>query len=153
MLFRALERLFVFLLLLSSMNVMIAVTPGRQQFRSQMVSSEVDIASVAVEGIVYLLGAILVLTRWRRVLRAARLVWPLLLLVGLAFLSTMWSVQPEITLRRSLTLFVSTVIAIYLGERYSIKEFARLLAEVMCFVIVAVITLYFVAPDFVIDYS
>jgi len=154
MLFRALERVFVFLLLLSSMNVVIAMTPDRQQqSRSQMLSGDVDVASVIVEGAVYTLGAILVWTRWRRVLRAARQVWPLLLLVGIAFLSTTWSIQPMITFRRSLSLFISTAIAIYLGERYSIKEFARLLAEVLCFVIAAVLALYFVAPDFVIDHS
>ena len=154
MLFSLLEQLFVFLLLLSSMNVVTALTPSsREQTETKALSTDVDISSVAIDGGLYIFGGILALMRWRRVIRAARTVWPLLALAALACLSATWSVQPIVTLRRSLSLLAATIIAIYLGERYSIKAFAYLLAKTLCLMMMFVLVLYSVAPEYVIDYS
>lgn len=151
---RVFEWVFVLLLLLSSMDVVAAFIPAsREQKELKAFSADVDTSSVAIEGTVYLCGGILVLMRWRRVLRAARTVWPLLALAALACLSTTWSVQPMVTLRRSASLLAATMIAIYLGERYSIKAFARLLSQTLCFMIIVVLVFYSVAPKYVIDYS
>jgi O-antigen ligase len=78
-------------------------------------------------------------------------VWPLLLLIGLAPLSAAWSVDPMLTLRKSVLLIAESAIAIYLGERYTVNEFARILAKVLCLTIAASILLYFVAPNYVMD--
>ena len=154
MLSRVLEQLFVFLLLLSSMNVVTALTkPRAEQSEIRVVSADVNMASVAIESSVYIYGAILVLMRWRRVLHAARTVWSLLALAGLTFLSTTWSVQPIVTLRRSVSVLAATMIAIYLGERYSVKTFARLLAHTLCFMMMIIVVIYCVAPEYVVDYS
>src|SRR5437667_7060530 len=111
MLFPILEQLFVFLLLLSSMNVLSALTPSsRVQTEVKAVSASVDTSSVAIEGGVYIFGGILAVMRWRRVIRAARTVWPLLVLAALACLSTIWSVQSIVTLRRSVALLAATMI-------------------------------------------
>ena len=59
----------------------------------------------------------------------------------LACISTTWSVQPTVTLRRSVSLLAATMIAIYIGERYSIKAFARLLAQTMCLMMMLVLAL------------
>ena len=148
------ERLFVVLLLLSSMNVLIALTPSsRESTKVKIFSAGVDRSSVAIEGGVYIYGAMLAVMRWRRLLRAARMVWPLLVLAALAFLSTTWSVQPMVTLRRSASLLAGTMVAVYLGERYSIETFARLLAQVLILMIVLVLVVYWLAPAYVIDYS
>lgn len=154
LLFLVLERLFVFLLLLSSMNVITAFTPSsREETDVKTFSADVDRSSVAIEAGLYIFGGMLAVTRWRRVLWAARLTWPLLALAALACLSTIWSVQPMVTLRRSILLLAATMIAIYLGERYSIKAFSGLLAQTLCFMMVLVLVLYWVAPGYVIDYS
>ena len=58
-----------------------------------------------------------------------------------------------ITFRRSVSLLTATTIAIYLGERYSIQVFARLLAKTLCLVMMLVLVLYCIAPEYVIDYS
>jgi len=60
-----------------------------------------DTSSVLIDAAIYMYGIALMLIRWRQVLRAARTAWPLLALAGLAFLSTAWSVEPMLTLRRS----------------------------------------------------
>jgi exopolysaccharide production protein ExoQ len=153
-LYSMLERLFVFLLLFSSMNFVTALRPSTQERPELKVfSPNVDVTSVAIDAAVYVYGSILVLMRWRRVLRAARAAWPLLALACLACLSTAWSIHPLVTLRRSLGLLAATMFAIYLGERYSIKEFARLLARAMCLMITLVLLFYLIAPNYVIDYS
>jgi exopolysaccharide production protein ExoQ len=149
-----LEKLFVFLLLLSSMNVVTALTPlSKEQTDLRVFSANVDTSSVLIDAAIYIYGAALILMRWRQVLRAARTAWPLLALAGLALLSTAWSVEPILTLRRSVLLLVSTMIAIYVGERYSIKAFAHLLTQTLCLMIVLVLMVYLVAPEYVIDYS
>jgi exopolysaccharide production protein ExoQ len=153
-LYSMLEKLFVLLLLLSSMNVVTALSPSsKEQTDLRVFSANVDTSSVLIDAAIYMYGVALMLIRWRQVLRAARTAWPLLALAGLAFLSTAWSVEPMLTLRRSVLLLASTMIAIYVGERYSIKAFAHLLAQTFCLMIVLVLLVYLVAPEYVIDYS
>jgi exopolysaccharide production protein ExoQ len=153
-LYSMLEKLFVFLLLLSSMNVVTALTSSsKEQTDLRVFSANMDTSSVLIDAAIYTYGAVLILMRWRQVLRAVRTAWPLLALAGLAFLSTAWSVEPMLTLRRSVLLLASTMIAIYVGERYSIKAFAHLLAQTLCLMIVLVLLVYLVAPEYVIDYS
>jgi O-antigen ligase len=136
------------------MNFFTALTSSsREPAKVKTFSADVDVLSVAVDGTIYIYGGILVLTRWRRALRAAQTVWPLLALAALACLSTTWSVEPMITFRRSVSLLTATMIAIYLGERYSIQVFARLLAKTLCLVMMLVLVLYCIAPEYVIDYS
>jgi len=153
-LYSMLEKLFAFLLLLSSMNVVTALTlSSKEQIDLRVFSANMDTSSVLIDAAIYTYGAALILMRWRQVLRAARTAWPLLVLAGLAFLSTAWSVEPMLTLRRSVLLLASTTIAIYIGERYSIKAFAHLLAQTLCLMIVLVLLVYLVAPEYVIDDS
>ncbi|HET8888629.1 MAG TPA: O-antigen ligase family protein [Candidatus Angelobacter sp.] len=153
-LYSMLEKLFVFLLLLSSMNVITALSPSsKEQTDLRVFSANMDTSSVFIDAAIYMYGVALMLMRWRQVLRAARTAWPLLALAGLAFLSTAWSVEPMLTLRRSVLLLASTMIAIYVGERYSIKAFAHLLAQTFCWMIVLVLLVYLVAPEYVIDHS
>ena len=148
------ERLFVVLLLLSSMNVITALTPSsKEQSETRAYSADVDTSTVLIEAGLYLYGGMLALVRWRRVLGAARAVWPLLALSVLACLSTIWSVQPAVSLRRGALLLAATMIAVYVGERYSIKEFASLLAQTLCLMMVSVLLLYLIAPEYVIDQS
>lgn len=151
-LWSVLEQFFVFLLLLSSMNVITALLPsskGQPELRT--FSADVDRTSVAIDAVIYIFGSILLLMRWRRVLRAARRIWPLPALAIFACLSTIWSVQPAVTLRRSVLLLAATMFAIYIGERYSIKAFAHLLARTLCLMMLMIILLYFVAPEYVVD--
>jgi exopolysaccharide production protein ExoQ len=149
-----LERLFVVLLLLSSMNVITALTPSsKEQSEARAYSADVDTSTVLIEAGLYMYGGMLALVRWRRVLGAARAVWPLLALSVLACLSTIWSVQPTVSLRRGALLLIATMIAVYVGERYSIKEFASLLAQTLCLMMASVLILYLIAPGYVIDQS
>lgn len=146
------ERLFVIVLLLANMGVIDSLTRPQLNPRDiSMISTDVPRATeVAVTG-VYAWGAIIVLARWRQVLRGARTVWPLAAFAALAPISAAWSIDPVLTLRRSVLVIASTVFAIYLGERYSMRQLARLLAGAMCLMMLMVISLRVVAPMYVID--
>jgi exopolysaccharide production protein ExoQ len=52
----------------------------------------------------------------------------LLLLMGWVFLSTLWSVSPDDTLRRSVALSLTTTFAIYLGVRFDALWVVKLMA-------------------------
>jgi exopolysaccharide production protein ExoQ len=151
---RLFERLFVIVLLLYSMGVVTGLTsPYLTADDLENVSTDLHVPIVATQIAIYACAGLLILMRWKRVLGAARLVWPLLLLTALVPLSTGWSILPEVTLRRSVLFVGSTLIAIYLGERYTMDKFARLLAQTICLMMIAVIVLRFVAPAYVIDPS
>jgi exopolysaccharide production protein ExoQ len=155
MLFRIFERVFVFVLLLSSMTVVDALTrPAYSSGRDpDVLSTDVPLPTVMIESGVYACGAFLVLGRWRRVVRAARRVWPLVALALLAPISLTWSNAPGLTWRRSIFLLGSTLLGIYLGEKFSIERLLRWLVQALCMLIAASILLYFISPSFVVDYA
>jgi exopolysaccharide production protein ExoQ len=75
--------------------------------------------------------------------RHQRLIWDvarrhstLLLLLGWTFLSTLWSVSPSDTLRRSVALSLTTTFAIYLGGRFDALSVVKLMALALGFDIV-----------------
>ena len=153
MFLRLFERLFVVVLLLSSMGVVDGLTrPSRVPGDPSVISTAVPLSVAIFETTVYGCGAILVLLRWRRVLQAGRMVWPLIAYTLLAPLSITWSVQPFFTLRRSVLVLGTTFLGLYLGERYSIRTLAHLLAESVCLLMLSTVVLYLVAPGYVIDY-
>jgi O-antigen ligase len=127
--------------------------PSATETTPEVITDESHTVDRVIEGTVYACGAFLVLLRWRRVLGAARTVWPLVGLASLAPLSILWSVQPSLTLRRSTILLIWVVLAIYIGERFTMEKFARLLTQTLCLAMLLVIVLAFIAPTYVIDYS
>jgi exopolysaccharide production protein ExoQ len=151
--FRFLEWLFVVLLFLASMHVVNGLTNPHiaEDDPNAVASTELHMSSIVVEGSIDAVGILLMLIRWKQVLRAARASWPLLGLSALAMLSTTWSADPGVTLRRSLLLLFSILTAIYLGERYSMDELARRLAHTFCLMMIAVIVLWVIAPFYVVD--
>lgn len=157
MFYRVVERLFVFALLLSSMGVIDGLTrppsapASGDWFSLSAVEPAPPLATIVVQLTIYAWGLFLMCSRWRRLFASLRTTWPLLLFVGLAPLSVLWSIEPSFTLRRSALLLFFTTFAIYLGERYSIDELARRLAEALCVMILAVITTHLIAPGYVLN--
>src|ERR1041385_504223 len=131
MVFRILERIFVFVLLLSSMTVVDALT--RPAYASgedpSVLSTDVPLPTVIIESGVYVVGMLLVLSRWRQIARAARRIWPLVALTLLAAISIAWSDAPFLTIRRTVFLLGSTLIGIYVGERFTMEQLSRWLAQ------------------------
>src|SRR5262249_19561066 len=74
---------------------------------------------------------VLLARRTRETLRLlARERW-LGVLCGLAAASILWSVAPDVTLRRAAALFGTTAFGVYLASRYSVHELLRLVGWVL----------------------
>lgn len=73
----------------------------------------------------------------RRAWRAARRGWLVWGLVGWALLSTLWSVAPEVTLRRSLAATLAALYGLLLAVRYRSEEVLRVLGWALAIVTVA----------------
>ena len=83
----------------------------------------------------YLLTIAFAASHYRQVRQVAAANWPLLLLVGLCCLSALWSVEPDVSLRRGIAVGVTTLFGMYLAARFEAAARFRLLA--WCFAIMA----------------
>mgnify|MGYP006274956763 CR=1 FL=1 len=77
---------------------------------------------------VYLLALGLIALNPAPVLRTAARAWPLLLLGALTLISSAWSIDPGLTLRRGLAVVMTLVFALWLAARYSWADLIRLVA-------------------------
>jgi O-antigen ligase len=153
---RASERFFVIVLLLISMHVVSGLLSSSEvntETSNAIVSTEVHLPTVISELVMYLWCGLLIIPRWKITLRAVLDAWPILLLPALSIVSSVWSIDPALTLRRSSFFTLSTVMAIYLGERYSMEEFAGLFAQAQCWLICGSVAMFFVVPAKVLDPS
>lgn len=85
--------------------------------------------------------------RWREVWPAVRAAWPLLLLVALAGISSLWSVKPTRTERSASGLFVTTCIGLFLATRFDLRRQIRIAAFSFGGLALATILLVLVAPE------
>src|SRR5215208_587355 len=124
--FRSFENVFVVTGLLLSTNALLPFLGGsRSEVTALMQSSPTtQIVWLSMYGIT----ALLVAARWPQVVYVATRDKLLLLLLGVAVISVLWSVAPELTLRRSVGLIGTTLFGAYLATRYSRRELLRLLA-------------------------
>jgi len=149
---RIVERSFViifFLYLMGAATVIFYSSDSMETFNSAQ--GVLHWQTTVVQLMLFAIGLLLILTRWRRVAAAAFRAWPLLLLLGLQISSALWSVDPSLTLRKCSLEFLTLLMAFYFGERYTPEAFARILAEIMCMAMGLVAVLYVVAPGIVLD--
>jgi O-antigen ligase len=77
---------------------------------------------------IYGITLLLIAVRWEQFVQVVTRDKLLVLLVGIAVFSVLWSAAPEVTLRRIVALVGTTMIGAYLATRYSPSELLRLLA-------------------------
>lgn len=80
---------------------------------------------------IHAITLVLVLARWRSVAAVVKENLPIAGLVGLALLSVAWSDAPDVTLRRSFSLFGTSAFGLYLAARFGIGGTLRLLGLAM----------------------
>lgn len=100
----------------------------RQQGGFSLDVSEGDPIMQALVFGVYAITLPLIVTRWKKAVRVVTREKLLIILVGLVVLSVLWSAAPQVTLRRSVALILTTSFGLYLAIRYSLREQLRLLA-------------------------
>ena len=100
---------------------------------------------------IYLVVILRLIPRYREVLGLFRYNKCFILLLLLAIYSTRWSVDPRLTLSKSLPLFLSALIGLDFARRYSISEQLRLiwmvLATVMVLGVIAQVFFPGLVPD------
>jgi O-antigen ligase len=130
--FSALEKAFVVAVIFLSTGALLSLL--HQKGRTVISGAQlVDVAQgdpvtqIVWSGI-HMLILVLAVLQWKRIIYVVTADKLLLLLVGIAVVSILWSAAPELTLRRSLALIGTTVFGAYLVARYSTSELLRLLA-------------------------
>ncbi len=140
--FRLFEKVFVTLSLLILTGA-IDLVNERLGFIGTVAAQGSPISRLLEFGI--LLGTVFLIIAWRKKvfinLHRDALLW---LLVGIALASVLWSDNPDLSLRRSISLVGTTLFGVYLAKRYSVNEQLRLLAwtcgiAVLLSIVVAVI--------------
>ncbi len=91
---------------------------------------------------------ILIIRRWKLCLYVATRDILLLLLVGLAISSVLWSANTEFTINVSKGLLRSTLLGLYLATRYSLREQMRLLIWVFGVVALLSLVVALVIPSY-----
>lgn len=77
--------------------------------------------------IIYAIVTVLIVLRWKKVFVALSRRQLLLALVALTLASVFWSIEPAITIRRSVAILGTTMFGIYFGTRYTLEEQFHLL--------------------------
>jgi exopolysaccharide production protein ExoQ len=90
---------------------------------------------------------LLALSRWREMRAIVATQGLLVMVLGFAVLSTLWSVNPEVTFRRSIALVVSSTFGVYLTVAYSQMKLIRLLAAAFAITVAASFIFAVLQPD------
>jgi exopolysaccharide production protein ExoQ len=116
----------VFVFLLASTGLLMPLF--QTQNGTVVNASEGDPVTQAVWLLVYLVVSLLFLVRWRYLIGVALRDKLLLLLTALAIVSVLWSVAPDVTVRRGVALIGTSLFGVYLAGRFGEAEMLRLLA-------------------------
>jgi exopolysaccharide production protein ExoQ len=79
---------------------------------------------------IYIITSILLIARWKKVLYVLKRDRWIISIIGLAFISILWSNDPARTFSSSIALLGTTLFGLYFATRYSLKEQIKLLAWV-----------------------
>ncbi len=82
-------------------------------------------------------GLVLLVWHYRHIGQLLMRGWPIWMVVGLAFISVLWSLDPAITLRRSIALLLATLYGVLLAIRYPFLTVLKLLGTVMSLIVIA----------------
>lgn len=131
------EKAFVVLTLFLSTAALIPVLLDSEEASGQPVD---PLTPILFTGI-YAVTLLLIVARRKIFVRVATKEIFIWLLVGLAMASVYWTFAPELTPRRSVLLLGSTMFAVYVSARYSLREQLQLLG--WAFGIIAILSFVF----------
>ena len=98
--------------------------------------------------IAYVIVALLAALNWQKMILGIVAVWPIALLVALAWLSNLWTVAPEITSRRCIALTVTTLMGVYLFVRFDLKTLLRFLTVVVAIMVIGCLAWVALVPSY-----
>jgi exopolysaccharide production protein ExoQ len=138
------EKCFIVLLLLYYTNPFVNLFLSEEIGNTATAGPATNKAwGLALQFVMNGIAALILITRWRTLLRGLRQALWVAALPALACISVLWSADPLITLRRAIIVAAGTLFGAYLGARYSRGELIRMLAWLM--LCIAVLSIAFVA--------
>ena len=135
------------IVILTGSNVyyfLLGVPPGITA--EELLAYEAQIRNVFL--IAYVIVALLAAFHWQKMILGIAAVWPIALVVVLAWFSTLWTVAPEITSRRCIALTVTTLMGIYLFVRFDLKTLLRFLLVVSAILVFGCIAWALLVPAY-----
>ena len=96
----------------------------------------------------YIIVMVLAVLNWEKMLLGMAAVWPIMLLLVIAWLSNFWTVAPEFTYRRDIALTVTTLMGIYLFSRYDLDTLLRILTVVVAILVIGSLIWVVAVPDY-----
>ncbi len=138
------EKAFVVLTLFLSTAALIPVLLDTEESSGQPVDPLTPILFTSI----YAVTLLLVVARRKIFVRVATKEIFIWLLVGLAMASVYWTFGPELTPRRSVLLLGSTIFAVYVSARYSLREQLQLLAWTFGIIIVLSFVFAIAVPSY-----
>jgi len=124
------ERAFtiISLLLYSGGPLTVILSNGANEGDIETGSAEIDSSLILVLFFInYLVTCGLLVLRWKKFLSILKKDKLILVLIGLAVVSVLWSYMPGKTISRSIAIFGTTLFGIYLASRYTMKQQLELL--------------------------
>jgi O-antigen ligase len=97
---------------------------------------------------VFAMTVLILVSNWRSVRVLFSATWPVLLPVLLAACSVYWSVDPQLSLYRTIALAGTTAFGMFLAIRFSLEEQLRLLALVLGVVACASVLVALLLPEY-----
>ena len=96
----------------------------------------------------YMVVAVLCVVYWQKIILGMAAVWPIMILVLIAWLSKSWTVDPEITHRRCIAITVTTLMGIYLFVRFDFEELLKFLSVAVAIMAVGCVIWALAVPDY-----
>ncbi len=112
----------------------------------EMVAYEGAIRNVFL--LAYVVVAVLAVVHWQRMILGIAAVWPIVVLILIAWLSNFWTVDPETTHRRCIALTVTTLMGVYLFARFDLQELLKFLSVAVCIMAVGCVLWALAIPDY-----
>jgi exopolysaccharide production protein ExoQ len=151
---KILERITAVVIFLSAMHFFPSILYGKDLVENTLSgqnTGEFHVGIAIINVLLYVVAGVFMLRRYKQFFRSARIAWPMLALASLCVLSTMWSIEPQLTLRRSAYLAGATLFGVYLGGRYSIAELSKMLLTAFYLMCGFTLLYWIVAPIYVLD--
>ncbi len=123
---------------------LLGVPPGITQ--EEMVAYEGAIRNVYMLG--YVGVVILSVLHWQKMILGIIAVWPIAVLVLLAWASNMWSVDSELTHRRCIAITVTSLMGVYLFIRFDLQDLLKFLTVVIAILSIGSIVWVFAVPSY-----
>lgn len=95
----------------------------------------------------YIIVLLLTILNWRKMILGVIAIWPLMLLIAIAWLSNLWSVDPETTWRRDIALTITTLFGIYLFARWELPDALKILSIGLGILAIGSLILVIVMPE------